>query len=1179
MGCLFSLSPHSSLSSLSLAHLLRVVRFAVLRCAALTLTLTLRSLSRPGLRCAGVVAAFLQSKAQARAEAGASLASTAEHRALGVAQEEDAPPEAYMMYSDPPSIGPRIPPPVRQGDLPSDDTKPLTFNKHMGAPINFLGRDTDPAPPMVAPQGLIRALERGIVPDMTPTGVGTLDSLGTGMGLTNSGPLMVAERDSSGNVVVDGNNLPKMDLVDIRSGMQNPFPRPQAELMGAASLLQAESASRANQDRRNTATLDHAPSEPVTAASFLQAQSRDRASQADAQNEFHVPQSFMVGEVPENAFFLRANPPMIGPNVPPPLPNLPARTDRPVWGQQEQQADMDAAQLPGTPGHSLDGFQTSLIPMTPDGGVAPMVGYPPINDVRTMDFPSNSVSGPAGPPPVGRIPHSFLQTHARAASGDSQLPPAVSRADMLPSLAGANSAIAGISSRDGKHNIGMPAKPTKLDGDALSQMINNPATVFDMDVRSPDLDFPTAGTGITTLPVSTDGKSIKVEVSLLQADAAKAAAAEDGEGDMEALPLETEPGIPKDLAAGYHRPISKANEPLTPEEAEDMRKAFHQSTTTSPGSFSNSFVQGADMGGPEGITGPAYGCKPDHLDADGHAVMGECPSGLHDRIADHTGEEAVFEKYAPSRGKAHFNWPTADGRPAAPLDGLAGGPTEQQKVSKGVFGALGSLASKFGSTSKFAVPTPSPIPVGWRGPSTGGGEVGSRFSDWNNPDAGLFDEPTCVTESLGQKPTILMPSEIENPQDCSHRTWLASQMTVKVGKKSVMYPKDSVEKPNSVFERLRKAISAKTGMFSLLQADASTGLAEHNAAGSKAATRENVHARRAAAAAAARANAKPSAALGHAAGRAAVEAAPRMAETRASAESKAAALRRVAAAARAKADAAAGAAADRALSPGRSMTLLMERKRPVPHYCRSTDGGLCRQRLRAPSPWQLDRLFRRVAMESRKAALQTKWMRALERICSSIPAMGQPRPPVSEDRPGTPVSGNPSGSPNMLGQVGTVFNSITSMKNKLGLGGFSKGIEVNSKAPQGGVDGLLRATDRQQESGYEGSRPPPRLQSEGLAANGKVESQPFTAYVTEPTAYGDHPAVGQLTDLGMPPMLAKQCSVLGGKLRDVADLYLHAYDLEEVCVEIKMCEGKDFGITHSSEGTSLKSKMYSTLLG
>ncbi|KAA0155209.1 hypothetical protein FNF29_01959 [Cafeteria roenbergensis] len=1130
-------------------------------------------------------AAFLQARARAR------FGSTSQEFPPSPAVE-DVPVEAYMQYTEPPAIGPRIPPPVQDGGATlGGANRPLTFNKHNGAIVMAMGDDTERGPPMLAPQALVRALEAGRPTRFTTSLAGTLDDIvGNGVG-----PMLVPELDANGAVVTDEAGAPRMRVADVEDKMAAPFPRPDPD---AASLLQRSGAAAA----------------PVDTASFLQAASaaRSRGTPPSAE-EMSFPGSFFA-DVPEGAYFAHAHPPMIGPNVPPPLPRVPGKLsgDR-VWG--------DAA--PGTPAGDLladargpegaspfastdeffgapasqvgsDGptFSGDLMQRTPDGGIklrgAVSLGNPPqlggaYGDVHSqMAAPLSGVSaGGPFPAPIG--PRSFLQERAAAGLGSGagglpeRLPGVATATEMAPAASGVHAGVPGLQGAV-KGDAKMPeaaAADLKAPG-VFAQMIHSAITPITAEPHAPDLDFPALGVDAVSNPntaVEVKGDKLVPVGSLLQRGAAAAAGkakeAEDSEGEAEEEsdgqqedggdvfhPQGEEPGEPRDLAAGLFTPPDQVGKPR---DRAAMSAAFHADRNVM-GARPGLLSEGIDHPeGLTGLTGPSHGCTADEVDGSGKQVAkGQCPSGTpHERVADKAGEQEVFGKYTASRGRADSNWPTPDGIPVHAGESVPGVEPVLQKTGLTASSAMaaGLKALPFGKKKEkpYAAKAPEIMPHGLRGTSTGGGEVGPRFGDWLNPDAGLFSKPRCTTENFNDKPTDLA-DDMSDPASCYHTSWLAHHMTDKViGKMPLYGPPAYGTARGSSADYERFAHPARTGAARFAERDAAPASApapapapEAKAAGpAPSAAADDVSLLQAVGG-----NAKAGSRLASrskrveaAAKRHAPRAAPELGELPRLAEAGAAS------------QAGLGGIVDRA----------REAARPLPHSCRTSDGGLCRQRLRAPTPWQMRRTFRRMMMQSRSYALSSKWTQALRMLCTALPPLGQPRPPVMEG----------SGT---WGSNGASSGIKAPIKKPLGMLNFdgAKGIKntVHTDGPKGGIDDYLRRADKIAESGYEGPRPPPRLQSEGLASNGKVESQPFTGYVREPTPYGDHPAVGQMMDMGMPPMLASQCDRLSKKLEMVADLYLHAYDMEETCTEIKMCKGAPFGITTSAGGTSSMARMF-----
>jgi len=1132
-------------------------------------------------------AAFLQARARAR------FGSTSQEFPPSPAVE-DVPVEAYMQYTEPPAIGPRIPPPVQDGGATlGGANRPLTFNKHNGAIVMAMGDDTERGPPMLAPQALVRALEAGRPTRFTTSLAGTLDDIvGNGVG-----PMLVPELDANGAVVTDEAGAPRMRVADVEDKMSAPFPRPDPD---AASLLQRSGAAAA----------------PVDTASFLQAASaaRSRGTPPSAE-EMSFPGSFFA-DVPEGAYFAHAHPPMIGPNVPPPLPRVPGKLsgDR-VWG--------DAA--PGTPAGDLladargpegaspfastdeffgapasqvgsDGptFSGDLMQRTPDGGIklrgAVSLGNPPqlggaYGDVHSqMAAPLSGVSaGGPFPAPIG--PRSFLQERAAAGLGSGagglpeRLPGVATATEMAPAASGVHAGVPGLQGAV-KGDAKMPeaaAADLKAPG-VFAQMIHSAITPITAEPRAPDLDFPALGVDAVSNPntaVEVKGDKLVPVGSLLQRGAAAAAGkakeAEDSEGEAEEEsdgqqedggdvfhPQGEEPGEPRDLAAGLLTPPDQVGKPR---DRAAMSAAFHADRNVM-GARPGLLSEGIDHPeGLTGLTGPSHGCTADEVDGSGKQVAkGQCPSGTpHERVADKAGEQEVFGKYTASRGRADSNWPTPDGIPVHAGESVPGVEPVLQKTGLTASSAMaaGLKALPFGKKKEkpYAAKAPEIMPHGLRGTSTGGGEVGPRFGDWLNPDAGLFSKPRCTTENFNDKPTDLA-DDMSDPASCYHTSWLAHHMTDKViGKMPLYGPPAYGTARGSSADYERFAHPARTGAARFAERDAAPASAPAPAPEAKAKAKAAGPAPSAAAddvslLQAVGGNAKAGSRLASrskrveaAAKRHAPRAAPELGELPRLAEAGAAS------------QAGLGGIVDRA----------REAARPLPHSCRTSDGGLCRQRLRAPTPWQMRRTFRRMMMQSRSYALSSKWTQALRMLCTALPPLGQPRPPVMEG----------SGT---WGSNGASSGIKAPIKKPLGMLNFdgAKGIKntVHTDGPKGGIDDYLRRADKIAESGYEGPRPPPRLQSEGLASNGKVESQPFTGYVREPTPYGDHPAVGQMMDMGMPPMLASQCDRLSKKLEMVADLYLHAYDMEETCTEIKMCKGAPFGITTSAGGTSSMARMF-----
>lgn len=130
------------------------------------------------------------------------------------------------------------------------------------------------------------------------------------------------------------------------------------------------------------------------------------------------------------------------------------------------------------------------------------------------------------------------------------------------------------------------------------------------------------------------------------------------------------------------------------------------------------------------------------------------------------------------------------------------------------------------------------------------------------------------------------------------------------------------------------------------------------------------------------------------------------------------------------------------------------------------------------------------------------------------------------------------------------------------------------RAPRARLQGI----DENMASGYEGAKPPPRLESEPLNGMGKAIPQPFTAWVTEPNRYGDRPAIGQLTDFGTPAMVRKYCGDLKTNLELMADLFIHDYDLQEMCSIAQMCVPKTFNVMINDFPSSMKAAMYDTMI-
>jgi len=374
-------------------------------------------------------------------------------------------------------------------------------------------------------------------------------------------------------------------------------------------------------------------------------------------------------------------------------------------------------------------------------------------------------------------------------------------------------------------------------------------------------------------------------------------------------------------------------------------------------------------------------------------------------------------------------------------------------------------------------------------------------------------------------------------------------------------------------------------------------------------------------------------------------------------------------------------------APSVLLNKIRERFRPMPHKCRKGE-KICRQRLRSPTPYSLKRKLRRTMHQSRMDELVSSWRRAIDRMCTVNPPLGQALPPQGDEEDSGSASWEPDfdrlqaslselqksmsqgaaplerfvGKINVKalleGSATQAFKPSSSAENaksasvikqlasqvqaavpglrqatvrkqnkeskKLvkqareaskAINDFHKavtafqmwqGIKGAAEAAAAGKDdgtahlaehakrmitelvaladhvsafgplrSSLRAFDATMESGYEGPRPPPRLQSEGLDSQGRVRPQPFTAWVTERNQFGDHPAAGQLMDLGMPVAIQQYCQDVAKQLELMSDLYLHGYDLEEMCVLSNLCPAKKFSVIGATEPTSIKARTFS----
>jgi hypothetical protein len=1020
----------------------------------------------------------------------------------------DVPDTAYLAYTEPPAIGPRVPPPVDAGKLPA---KPLSFNKHLGAPLMSLPPSDEVGMPMIAPHAWAEAYKAGLVKP-APLDQAIPEGLST--------PMLVPEGD--------GSDPSKVQVADVHDNMQFPF-----------TLLMQTRATKV-----------------TSLGSLLQAGAVSKLRQDLSMQYF--------GDVPQGVYEQYAHPPAIGPAIPPPLPQSPGRPSRPVWG--DAVPDVASEDSPASAA-----FGDTPLAQYRDGLLNPssvQVAFPQEHpDVYSPEKPPlEFMSGGSFDAAVKTPMAALIQTKARI--DPSRISPQA--LGMIPS-ASKSSGEAMENSAPGHPggSITMPSFPVA-------------------DVEAPDLDLPKPSIPSMFGPVEFDGKTVK---PLAGEDAKKWSLLQARGDGPDFAPFGNQKMDARDMVIGILTPAEKSEksevastdlEAMRRQDAE-LEQTFETAIAREQGELGaypgNPGPGIPHEGGLEGMNGPSSNCEADKVDARGiRTGSGGCvPSGGMERVGDLAGQKQVFDKFMPSRGMGNYQWPSDDpaGLPVMPIDARPGGPPVKAKDMASALS--GKLMSMFGSHKKpGASPSPSPIATGVRGPSTGGGDAGPRFAPWWNPEAGLFDEPECTTEKFNEPPVInRLDGSIHSNTDCYSTSWIARNMDDSKDKNKVYGKPNYGKTPRSVTEYNKFRLgpdAAKT--TSLLEQEAhplprpehptsflQTGSvsAEHghlmdNAHG-KAATRRLAQSARAAvkatphqpAAHIAAVKATPHQPAAHIAAvkatphqPAALKAAPRLAERRASAEAK---------------------------FPG-GLTGLGERLKPLPYLCRDSAGGLmgiCRQRLRGPSPWAMRRDVRRNMMQSRISMLEAKWRDALERMCTSQPALGQARPPVQEA--GDSATGKSPLSSLFGGKLGGYASKLGGYASKLGgmgAGSAAFNAKPNQQGPKGGLDDMLRKADQIHESGYEGPRPPPRLQSEGLNSAGKVEPQPFTGWVTEPTQFGDHPSVGQMADFGVPPRLAAHCKVLSDKLGTIAQLYLHAYDLEEACSEVSMCKPRLFGLPPAS---------------
>jgi hypothetical protein len=134
---------------------------------------------------------------------------------------------------------------------------------------------------------------------------------------------------------------------------------------------------------------------------------------------------------------------------------------------------------------------------------------------------------------------------------------------------------------------------------------------------------------------------------------------------------------------------------------------------------------------------------------------------------------------------------------------------------------------------------------------------------------------------------------------------------------------------------------------------------------------------------------------------------------------------------------------------------------------------------------------------------------------------------------------------------------------------------IEDESPFARLKNRLEAFDRQNSPRANGPGAPPRLQSEGLDSQGRVSSQPFTGYITESNKFGDRAAVGQMPDFGLPDLIRQHCNAVADKLKLITDLYLHRYDLEQVCSLSDFCRTDLFGVIGATKPTTIAAKLLS----